>query len=84
MSYYDGDSWANHVLNEVKCAECEEYFDDQEGEGNICPPCVEKGESKMGKDPKCNTCLDGTIKAHINGQDRIIECPDCWLEEEEN
>lgn len=46
MSYYDGDAWANHVPNEVKCAECEEYFDDQEGEGNICPPCIEKGESK--------------------------------------
>jgi len=43
MSYYDGDPWSNHVLNEVKCAECEEYFDDQEGEGNICPPCVAKG-----------------------------------------
>ena len=47
MSHYDGDSWSNHVLNEVKCAECEEYFDDQEGEGNICPACIEKeGESK--------------------------------------
>ena len=43
MSYYDGDAWASHVLNEVKCAECEEYFDDQEGEGNICPPCLQKG-----------------------------------------
>ena len=42
MSYYDGDPWSSHVLNEVKCAECEEYFDDQEGEGNICPPCVTK------------------------------------------
>ena len=47
MSHYDGDSWSNHELNEVKCAECEEYFDDQEREGNICPPCIEKeGESK--------------------------------------
>ena len=46
MSYYDGDPFTNHQLNEVKCAECEEYFDDQEREGNICPPCVEKGESK--------------------------------------
>ena len=46
MGYYDGDPWSNHVLNEVKCAECEEYFDDQEGEGNICPPCIAKeGES---------------------------------------
>jgi Zn finger protein HypA/HybF involved in hydrogenase expression len=42
MGYYDGDPWANHVLNEIKCAECEEYFDDQEGEGNICPTCKEK------------------------------------------
>jgi formylmethanofuran dehydrogenase subunit E len=50
MSHYDGDPFSNHVLNEVKCAECEEYFDDQEREGNICPPCVTKcygeGESK--------------------------------------
>lgn len=47
MNYYSGDAWANHQLNEVKCAECEEYFDDQEGEGNICPVCIEKeGESK--------------------------------------
>ena len=43
MGYYDGDAWSNHVLNEVKCAECLEYFDDQEREGNICPPCVTKG-----------------------------------------
>lgn len=42
MSYYNGDSWTFHQLNEVKCAECEDYFDDQEGEGNICPPCIEK------------------------------------------
>jgi len=34
MSHYDGDSWSKHELNEVKCAECSEYFDDQEGEGN--------------------------------------------------
>ena len=43
MSHYDGDPFSNHQLNEVKCAECEEYFDDREGEGNICPPCVTKG-----------------------------------------
>jgi Zn finger protein HypA/HybF involved in hydrogenase expression len=42
VSYYAGDAWTYHTLNEVKCAECEEYFDDQEGEGNICPPCVSK------------------------------------------
>jgi formylmethanofuran dehydrogenase subunit E len=46
MSYYDGDPFSGHELNEVKCAECEEYFDDQEREGNICPACIEKGESK--------------------------------------
>jgi DNA-directed RNA polymerase subunit RPC12/RpoP len=55
MSYYDGDPWSNHVLNEVKCAECEEYFDDQEGEGNICPPCIEKEGEEM-KDIKCGEC----------------------------
>jgi DNA-directed RNA polymerase subunit RPC12/RpoP len=43
MGYYDGDPWSNHVLMEIKCAECEEYFDQQEEEGgNICPPCVIK------------------------------------------
>jgi formylmethanofuran dehydrogenase subunit E len=46
MSYYDGDPWSNHVLNEVECAECEEYFDDQEGEGKICPPCVMRERAK--------------------------------------
>jgi len=47
VSHYDGDPFSNHELNEVKCAECSEYFDDQEGEGNICPACIEKeGESK--------------------------------------
>jgi hypothetical protein len=42
MGHYDGDPFSNHQLNEVKCAECEEYFDDQEGEGNICPACIAK------------------------------------------
>ena len=46
MSYYDGDAWTYHTLNEVQCAECEEYFDDLEGEGNICPACIEKGEKE--------------------------------------
>lgn len=46
MSYYDGDPWSSHVLNEVKCAECEEKFDDQEGEGNICPACIDKEGEK--------------------------------------
>jgi formylmethanofuran dehydrogenase subunit E len=44
VSYYDADPWANHELNEIKCAECEEEFDQQEEEGgNICPPCLDKG-----------------------------------------
>ena len=42
VSYYDGDSWANHQLNEIKCGECEREYDEQEGEGNICPTCKEK------------------------------------------
>lgn len=49
MSYYDADPWANHELNEIKCAECGEYFDQQEEEGgNICPVCInlQEGESK--------------------------------------
>lgn len=55
MSYYDGDPWSNHVLNEIKCAECEEYFDDQEGEGNICPPCVTKS---YGEEEPVTICGD--------------------------
>lgn len=46
MGYYDGDPWSNHILNEIKCAECEEYFDDQEGEGNICPTCKVRERAK--------------------------------------
>ena len=47
MSYYDGDPWSNHILNEIKCAECEEYFDQQEEEGGkICPLCVMKERAK--------------------------------------
>jgi len=42
MGYYDGDPWSNHIANWTDCAECEEYFDDQEGEGNICPSCIAK------------------------------------------
>ena len=43
MSYYDGDSWSNHELNEIKCAECGNEFDQQDREGgNICPACIEK------------------------------------------
>jgi formylmethanofuran dehydrogenase subunit E len=47
MSYYDGDAWTYHELNEIKCAECGDYFDQQDKEGgNICQPCIDKGESK--------------------------------------
>ena len=47
MSYYEGDSWSNHTLNEIKCGECEEEFDQQEeGEGNICPTCKDKEEGE--------------------------------------
>jgi hypothetical protein len=47
VSYYDGDPWSSHVLNEIKCGECEQEYDEQEGEGNVCPTCKEKeGESE--------------------------------------
>ena len=48
MSHYDGDPFSGHELNEIKCAECGNEFDQQEeGEGNICPSCIEKeGESE--------------------------------------
>jgi hypothetical protein len=42
VSYYEADPWANHQLNEIKCGECEKEYDEQEGEGNICPTCKEK------------------------------------------
>ena len=46
MSYYDGDPWSNHVSNLIECGECEQEYDEQEGEGNVCPTCKEKeGES---------------------------------------
>lgn len=42
---YDGDSWSNHVANWIDCAECGEEFDQQDNEGgNICPACIDKGE----------------------------------------
>jgi hypothetical protein len=53
VSHYDGDAWTYHVPNEVKCAECSEYFDDQEREGNICPPCVAKGYEGKDNLPFC-------------------------------
>lgn len=46
MSYYDGDPFSNHVLNEIKCGECEQEYDEQEGEGNICPICKDKEEGE--------------------------------------
>jgi Zn finger protein HypA/HybF involved in hydrogenase expression len=46
MSYYDGDPWSNHQLKEIKCAECGNEYDEQEGEGNICPTCEEKEGEK--------------------------------------
>ena len=33
-------------------------------------------------DPNCQTCDQGHVKVHLNGQDRIIDCPDCWTEQE--
>ena len=42
MSHYDGDAWTYHRVNEIKCGECEGEYDEQEGEGNICPACKEK------------------------------------------
>ena len=42
MSYYDGDPWSNHEPVWTKCGECEEEFDQQEDEGNICLQCKEK------------------------------------------
>ena len=52
MTYYDGDPFSNHVLNEIKCGECEREYDEQEGEGNICPTCKDKeeGESKVNRE----------------------------------
>jgi hypothetical protein len=32
-------------------------------------------------DPNCKTCDQGDVKVHLNGQDRIIDCPDCWSEQ---
>ena len=46
MSYYDGDPFSNHVLNEIKCGECEQEYDEQEGEGNVCPTCIDKEEGE--------------------------------------
>jgi hypothetical protein len=53
MSYYDSDPWGNHQLNEIKCGECEREYDEQEGEGNICPTCKEQeGETMLNAQEK--------------------------------
>ena len=46
MGYYDGDPWSNHVSNLIECGECEQEFDQQEDEGNICPDCKDKEEGE--------------------------------------
>ncbi len=60
MGYYDGDSWSNHQLNEIKCGECEQEYDEQEGEGNICPTCKEKEGEDMNE---YTMVFTATIKA---------------------
>lgn len=76
MSYYDGDPWSNHVLNEVKCAECEEYFDDQEGEGNICPPCVAKGYGEEMKAESYQIVIEVTTESDPSEWDNQTICGD--------
>jgi formylmethanofuran dehydrogenase subunit E len=47
VGYYDGDSWSNHISNFIDCVDCGEEFDQQEEEGgNICPSCIEKEGEK--------------------------------------
>jgi Zn finger protein HypA/HybF involved in hydrogenase expression len=55
MSYYEGDPFSNHVLNEIKCGECEQEYDEQEGEGNVCPTCIDKEEGESERDSNINT-----------------------------
>jgi hypothetical protein len=57
LTWYDGDSWSNHRLNEIKCGECEQEFDQQEDEGNICPQCKEKEGEKMCGCTEYELCL---------------------------
>ena len=57
MSYYEGDAWTYHEPVWTDCAECSEQFDDQEGEGNICPACKEKeGEQVNDSMIQCDIC----------------------------
>jgi DNA-directed RNA polymerase subunit RPC12/RpoP len=56
VSHYDGDPWSNHQLNEIKCGECGKEYDEQEGEGNICPTCKEKEGEKVDNLIQCDFC----------------------------
>ena len=70
MSYYDGDPFSNHVLNEIKCGECEQEYDEQEGEGNICPTCKDKeGEDmKVELQEKEITAYDLSVNIELEGE----------------
>jgi hypothetical protein len=70
VSYYDGDPWSNHVLNEIKCGECEQEYDEQEGEGNVCPACKEKeGEGEEMKAESYQIVLEVTTESDPNEWD---------------
>ena len=92
MSYYDGDSWSNHELNEIKCAECGDEFDQQDREGgNICPSCIEKEGEAMkeygyyveGDGLICLQCGDNPLydgvltRAEAEGYPDGFTCADC-------
>jgi hypothetical protein len=65
MSYYEGDSWSNHTLNEIKCGECEQEYDEQEGEGNVCPTCKNKEEGEeMTKDQAKEILQDVPVEVY--------------------
>jgi len=69
MGHYDGDPWSSHELNEIKCAQCGEEFDQQEeGEGNICPACIDKGENEM-KAESYQIVLEVTVESDPNEWD---------------
>jgi hypothetical protein len=45
MGYYDGDPWSNHILNEIKCGECEQEYDQNKRErATYVPPVKRKRE----------------------------------------
>ena len=89
MSHYDGDPWASHQLNEIKCGECEREYDEQEGEGNICTACKEKeGETMYGYYVEgdgliCSSCADNPVyagqltTAEAEGYPDGYTCSDC-------